>query len=265
MSGPGEPQKVQIYTKARWDDNWSAQPITATYYNPPDLTLEKRVESPSTSGNQRDTPARQAPRLKTEKITLELFFDTTDSGTGAGAVSVTTHTDAFYALVKINPATHAPPFCLLVWGSQFPGSDLPEGPPAAQPSPGNAVGTGSQRRYGFVCLVESVRQHFTLFSTAGLPLRATLTLTLAEYKPPDEDSAASNQHSPDRTHAHVLQRGEALWQLASRYYGKAGEWRAIANHNAIDDPRRLVPGALVTVPPIRKPAARGAGRTARRA
>ncbi|HEX2093618.1 MAG TPA: hypothetical protein VHG28_14525 [Longimicrobiaceae bacterium] len=253
MSGPGEPQKVQIYTKARPGDAWSSQPITATYYNPAELTLEKGVESPSTPGTGRDTPARQAPRLKTEKLTLELFFDTTDSGTGATAVSVTTHTDPFYALVKINPDTHTPPICLLVWGSQFPGSDVPANQDQCPPAPSNCVSVGSQRRYGFVCTVENVRQHFTLFSSGGLPLRANLTLTLAEYKPPDQQTGDTNPSSPDRTHGHVLQRGEALWQLAARYYGhgRSGEWRAIAGHNGVDDPRRLVPGTLVTVPPIR--------------
>lgn len=251
MSGPVEPQKVQIYTKARAGDSWSAQPISARYYNPAELTLEKGVEAPSTAGTGRDTPARQAPRLKAEKLTLELFFDTTDGGTGATATSVTTETDPFYALVKINPDTHAPPICLVVWGSQFPGSDVPSGEGGSSSSSGNSVSVGSERRYGFVCTVENVRQHFTLFSTAGLPLRANLTLTLAEYKPPDQQAGATNPNSPDRTHGHVLQRGEALWQVAARYYGRAGEWRAIAGHNGVDDPRRLVPGRMMTVPAIR--------------
>ena len=44
------------------------------------------------------------------------------------------------------------------------------------------AGLGNQRRNGFRCVLESVRQKFTLFSPDGVPLRATLTVTLREYK-----------------------------------------------------------------------------------
>ena len=51
-----------------------------------------------------DSPLQQFVRGQTEKLTVDLFFDTTEDGTGAGATSVTTQTDQIYALVKIEPA-----------------------------------------------------------------------------------------------------------------------------------------------------------------
>jgi len=240
--------KVQIYSKRNPGDDWAQPPIEAAY-NPAELTIEKGLEYPAASGNRLDTPTRQAPRPKVEKMTLELFFDTSDSGMGDNAVSVTSQTDRLYRLAKIDPESHAPPICLVVWGGGFPGSGEGQGEDGAID---NRAPGGNTPRYGFACVVENVRQAFTLFSLGGKPLRATVTLTLAEYRSVNEQVAEGNQQSPDRTHGHLLRRGEALWQLSARYYRKPAEWRAIAAHNGVDDPRRLSPGRLLTVPPLRQ-------------
>ena len=84
----------------------------------------------------------------------------------------------------------------------------------------------------------------------GLPLRATLTVTLREYKTLEEQLAQLNLTSPDRTHAHVTQRGETLSGIAAQYYRRPGDWRHIADENDIEDPRRLAAGVFLTIPPI---------------
>jgi nucleoid-associated protein YgaU len=114
-----------------------------------------------------------------------------------------------------------------------------------------AVGaaSGNQRRNGFKCIVESVKQKFTLFSPEGVPLRATLTVTLREYKTLNEQLAQLNLTSPDRTHSHVIQSGETLSWIAARFYQRPGDWRFIADANDIEDPRRLTVGTFLTIPP----------------
>ena len=59
-------------------------------------------------------------------------------------------------------------------------------------------------------MVESVRQRFTMFSTQGMPLRATLTVSLREYKTLDKQLQQLQLMSPDHTRTHVVQRGETL-------------------------------------------------------
>ena len=81
-------------------------------------------------------------------------------------------------------------------------------------------------------------------------MRATLTVTLREYKTLDQQLEQLNLTSPDRTHSHVLQRGETLSALAGRYYRRPSQWRRIADKNGIDDPRRVNPGAFLRLPPI---------------
>jgi nucleoid-associated protein YgaU len=207
-------------------------------YNPTEFSLDKGVQLAEIAIPGLDSPLLQFVRGQTEKLTVDLFFDTTDQGAGAGAKSVTGLTDPIYSLVKIEPAGHAPPIVTFAWNAAFPGADLP-------------AAAGNQRRNAFRGVIESCRQKFTYFSPEGIPLRATLSVTLREYKTLDEQLAQLNLSSPERTHAHLTREGETLARIAALYYTRPGDWRAIANENQIDDPRRLDPGVLLTVPSIR--------------
>jgi len=227
-------------TKATLTARYSTgqESVFAVQFNPTEFSLDKGVQLAEIAIPGLDSPLLQFVRGQTEKLSVELFFDTTDSGTGAGAASVTKLTDPIYSLTKIEPAGHAPPIVTFAWNAAFPGVDLPET-------------AGNQRRNSFRGVVESCRQKFTYFSPEGVPLRATLTLSIREYKTLDEQLAQLNLSSPDRTHAHFTREGDALWRLSATYYGRPAEWRAIADGNDIDDPRRLDPGALLTIPSIR--------------
>ena len=107
-----------------------------------------------------------------------------------------------------------------------------------------------QRRPSFTGVVSSIRQVFTLWSSSGVPLRAKLTLTIKEYAPLDQQLIDLNLHSPDKTHSHVIARGQTLGAIAYLYYQDSTSWRNIADANAIDDPRRLLPGRQIIVPSI---------------
>jgi nucleoid-associated protein YgaU len=209
----------------------------AVQYNPDSLSFDKPVHTADIAIPGLDSPLKQFVRGGTETATVELFFDTTETGTGAGAVSVTTLTDAFYGLVKIDPQTHAAPLCSFLWGEKFPGDRLPER-------------YGNQRRTEFSCVVTSVKQDFRLFSPEGTPLRAVLTLKLEEYVPLDRQIAQLNLQSSDHTRAHVLEQDETLAQVAWQYLHDARDWRPVALENGLDDPRRLTPGQTLTIPPL---------------
>jgi phage tail protein X len=212
--------------------------IFEVQYNPTEFALDKGVQLAEIAIPGLDSPLLQFVRGQNEKLSIDLFFDTTDDGTGARATSVTTKTDPIYSLVKIEPAGHAPPIVTFAWNSAFPGADLP-------------AASGNQRRTAFRGVVESCRQKFTFFSPEGVPLRAILTLSLREYKTLEEQLAQLNLSSPDRTHAYLTRDGDTLSRIAGRYYGRAGAWRSVAEANDIDDPRRLNPGVLLTIPSIR--------------
>jgi nucleoid-associated protein YgaU len=124
-------------------------------------------------------------------------------------------------LVKIQPKTHAPPKLKVTWDS-----------------------------LSFTAIVESVQQKFELFNAKGTPLRATLSLTFRQYKTLEEQLSELNLQSADHTKQRVVQRGETLNLIAFQEYRDAGLWRHLADANQIADPRRLVPGTVLSIPPL---------------
>jgi hypothetical protein len=214
-------------------------PVVPVKFNPTEYTLNKAAQIAEIAIPGLDSPVLQFVRGQSETLTLDLFFDSTDAGMDSSATSVTEQTDQFYQLIKIDGTVHAPPVVFFSWGPEFPGN-------RAYASMGD--GTGSQQRFGFKCLVESVRQRYTLFSPLGVPLRATLSVSLKEYKTLSEQLAELNLQSPDHTHAHVVQVGETIAQIAADAYGDPTQWRAIATENTILDPLHLTPGAVLQIP-----------------
>jgi len=206
-------------------------------FNPGELTFSKGAQVAEITIPGLDTPLVQFVRGQAETLTVDLFFDTTENGMGTKATSVTTLTDQIYQLIKIEPETHAPPICAFLWNKKFPGGDVSEK-------------VGNQRRTDFQCVVESIKQRFTLFSPEGVPLRAVLTVVMREYKTLEEQLKQLKLNSPDKTQSHVVKRGDTLSAVAGKHYWMPGEWRVIAEENGIADPRRLAAGTFLRVPPI---------------
>jgi Contractile injection system tube protein/LysM domain len=231
------PQKARFHRLR--PDGQREEPPVEVLFNPTEYTLEKGTQTAEVEIPGLDTPLLQFVRGQNETLTVTLFFDTTERGMGSNARPVTEETDKFYALVKVDGSLHAPPVCYFSWGGgQFPGSHL-AGPFATQ-----------RRENGFRCIVQNIRQQFTLFSSEGVPLRASLTVTLREYKTLRDQLAELNLLSSDHTRTHVVQQGETLARIAARHYGDSGLWRHIAGDNGLDDPLALEPGRLLHVPPI---------------
>jgi nucleoid-associated protein YgaU len=206
-------------------------------YNPSELSLEKNVQLGEITIPGLDAPLQQFVYGQAEKLTVELFFDTTEDGMGANATSVTTETDQIYKLVKVESDSHAPPVVTFIWNEHFSGDTL-------------TAGSGNQLRNSFTGVVESIRQQFLLFSPEGVPLRAKINLVLREYRTLEEQLNQLRLNSPERTHSRLLQAGESLSTVAGKYYQRPGDWRTIAIENDIEDPRRLTPGTVLSIPAI---------------
>jgi hypothetical protein len=224
------------FTQVR-ENGTLGSPIEVSF-NPTEFTLSKGVQNADVNIPGLDSPIIQFVRGQAETLSLDLFFDSTESGMDDNATSVTHKTDPFYELIKIQGKTHAPPICLFSWGSDFPG---------------RRTSQDSQNRQAFKCIVESVKQRFTLFSPQGVPLRATLTVLLKEYKTLAEQIDEINKSSPDRTHSHVVQASETLSQIAASVYNDPSKWRAIADQNQILDPLNLTPGIILQIPALTAP------------
>jgi nucleoid-associated protein YgaU len=193
-------------------------------FNPLEYTLNKGAQIAEIAIPGIDSPILQFIRGQNEKLTLDLFFDTTESGMGEMAVDVRTQTNAIYQLVKIQPRTHAIPRIRFTWGQGL----------------------------SFKAIVESVQQKFSLFNPQGIPLRATVSVVFREYKTLEEQLSELNLQSADHSKQVVVERGDTLSGIAARVYDDPREWRRIADANpeVVDHPRRLIPGSVLLIPPL---------------
>lgn len=195
----------------------------AVQFNPTEYSLAKGAQIAEIAIPGLDSPLLQFVAGQNEKLSLDLFFDSTEKGgMGASAVSVEKETNSFYQLVKIQPKTHAPPKLRFLWGLGL----------------------------NFECIVESITRKFTFFNPHGVPLRATLTVTFREYKTLEQQVKELNLQSSDHTKRYVVVQGDTLASIAAREYGDAHQWRRIAdaNYHRLVDLRRLPAGLELGLP-----------------
>jgi nucleoid-associated protein YgaU len=214
---------IEVLDPDALDPRRGLVPLIPVQFNPTEYTLNKGAQIAEIGIPGLDSPILQFIRGQNERLTLDLFYDTTDLGMGEAAVDVRNQTKAIYQLVKMQPRTHAPPRIRFTWGLGL----------------------------SFKAIVESVQQKFTLFNPLGLPLRATLSVTFREYKTLEEQIAELNPQSADHTKRRVVKRGETLSKIAGEEYNDPENWRRIAdaNPNETINPRRLTPGTVLEIPP----------------
>jgi hypothetical protein len=117
--------------------------IIPVQFNPTEVLLQKQTEFAEIALPGLDAPLLQFVRGGAETLELELFCDTTKSGTGEDAEDVRRYTDPLRQLVKVQPGTHAPPRIRFTWSQGL----------------------------SFQAVVTGIEQKFTMFSSGGVPLR----------------------------------------------------------------------------------------------
>lgn len=199
-------------------------------FNPKELSIEKSNQFAEVNIPGLSSPVFQFVRGNARKVTMDLFFDTYEKGTdvreftdritGWDAGSMLSKLpDEPKGLMDIDSELHAPPVCQFIWG-----------------------------KFLFQCIIEQITKKFTMFLPEGIPVRATLSVTLKEYRDVDIQIKETDKHSADLTKTRVITQGESLWSIAAREYGTPADWRLIAEANDIDNPRILYPGQKLTIP-----------------
>lgn len=104
---------------------------------------------------------------------------------------------------------------------------------------------------GFMYTVnmQSITVKYTRFTSAGIPVRAKVTLGMYEV-PSLLGTLPQNPTSGGLVgrRAHTVGHGESLQSIATANYGNPGAWRRIAEVNGIQDPTRVRPGDTVYLP-----------------
>ena len=194
-------------------------------FNPAELALNQSNSWAADTMPGKGVPTLRYTGASSGQLSLNLFFDTTDSGS-----AVTQHTSKLVALMDVDPklpgssaATNnaRPPWVVFHWGDF----------------------------HSFKAVVSSLQLTFEYFSSTGTPLRARAALTLTQYQ---EDMAFGPQNptsgTPRPHQVHQVQPGETLDRIAAMHLGDSNKWRAIAAANGIEDPLELRPGSLLAIP-----------------
>lgn len=192
-------------------------------FNPKELSLGKAASwtRHTAKANQKAGPPQYNGPMPS-KLSLEMFFD----ASGKQDDAVVKRVEKLFSCCTPTPASlnqnkGSPPWVIFRWGQL----------------------TGS------LSYIASVQVKYTLFTAAGVPVRATCTVALEEIAgEPPKQNPTSGGLVPRRVH--VLIEGDTLAGIAYNEYGNASLWRAVAAANRIDDPMRLRPGTNVLLPAV---------------
>lgn len=204
-------------------------------YSPPEISLSKASQFGEIAIPGLEQPLLQFVRGDAETITLDLFFDGTTSVVGAPPTDVAKIVNRLAKLVSVKGEYHTPPLVHLSWGTGFPG---------------NNVGHNFKSWSSFTGVALSVTRKYTLFDAEGLPLRATVNISLKRYITLGNQLNEIGFQSADHTRLHIVAEGETLPLIAHDAFGDARLWWLIADHNNLADARDLVPGMRLELPPL---------------
>lgn len=192
-------------------------------FNPKELTMGKSASwaRQTAKGNGKAGPPQYKGPMPS-KLSLEMFFDASGKQDDAVVQRVKALFDCCTPTeASLKQHKGSPPWVMFRWGELT----------------------------GFHAYISSVQVKYTLFTAAGLPVRATCTVTLEEIAGnPPKQNPSSGGVVPRRVH--VLVEGDTLAGIAYREYGDPSLWRAVAAANGIDDPMHLRPGSSVLLPAV---------------
>jgi hypothetical protein len=192
-------------------------------FNPKELTISKSAKWERSTARAAKTAG--PPEFKGAdpcKLTLELFFDATDTLDGSVVAAVE---QLFRCCVPTDASLTAknkrgrPPLVVLHWGNVT----------------------------SFPAFITSVQAKYTLFTGEGTPIRATCSVSLEEM-PGDPDRQNPTSGAPSTRSVHTVAVGDSLASIAYHEYGDPALWRPLAAFNDIDDPIRLRPGSSLLLP-----------------
>jgi hypothetical protein len=185
--------------------------------NPTELAFSRKNTYQATSSAGSSAPQQSYGGGEPDQVQIDLLLD------GTGVVegpAVGDKLDALLALTEFRPDTHQPYYVHAYWG-----------------------------RFDFRGVLTQVDVTYKLFDRDGEPLRATVKLTLKEVVAPEEIAAEERRESPDLYQTWVVGERETLDAIAHRVYGDAAYWRPLAAANRLVNPRGLVAGQTLLLPP----------------
>ena len=194
-------------------------------FNPTEYTFEDSSKWQDQQGNRR-RPELQYTGGERKRLSMELFYDTYEAKED---VRLYTGKLAQLLVVTTDDKNNGkrPPTAELSWGKSQANVGFP-----------------------FKCVLENLKQQFTLFTSEGTPVRAKVSVTFKEYELPKEEQQREPRRSSFPAQAYTVRAGDTLSGIAASLWKDPLKWRLLAQTNEIRNPRILQPGQALNVPEI---------------
>ena len=187
--------------------------------NPTELSFSRKNLYQATQSAGTSAPQQSFSGGEPDQVQLDLLLDGTGVVGDPGGIG--TLLDGLLELTKFQGDTHQPYYVHAYWG-----------------------------RFTFRGILTLADVTYKMFDRAGEPLRATVKLSLKEALSPEEVAAEDRPTSPDLHQTWLVKDGETLDAIAARVYGDPALWRPLATVNRLANPRGLVTGMVLRLPPL---------------
>jgi len=230
-TGDNRPVKASLWN----EDSKPPAEVVKFLFNPNSFSISKTASWDTKQSQGENVPLSMFSGGGAETLTIdELLFDTYTLEPVRGREnqpppSVRTYTDKIVKLTMVDPnladpksQRGRPPRVTFRWGSWT----------------------------SFKAVVTSVNQRFTLFTSAGTPVRAVLSITLQEVAELGAFPRTNPSSFAQTQKVYRVSPGEMIDSVAFKFYGDAAKWRLIADYNHLDDPMHLPAGLQLSIPEL---------------
>jgi nucleoid-associated protein YgaU len=186
-------------------------------FKPEELSFVKKGKWTRKAGSQKSAAETVYAGGEPEEITLDLFFDETDT-----QLDVRVHTGPLQLLAMKPPLLDKPPLVRFMWGTVF-----------------------SKLSY-----VASVDITYNFFRPDGTPLRAKVKVHLVEWYDKILSLAQNPTTRSEARKTWLVTEGQTLDWIAYQEYNDPAHWRHIAEVNNLDNPMDLRPGQILKLTPL---------------
>jgi len=230
QNGKLEKMLILAFSDSKKAEDGGLQEADASYealINPDTYTLEYKLKF-SESGQGHGTSGKQLKYEYTapEEITFEFLFDDTGIIDGKPRDSIADDIKQFKSvLIEYKGDTHEPRHFKLVWGK-------------------NSIFKGRVTEVGIT---------YKLFKPDGTPSRAVAKVKFKSSIEEQKRAAKENKSSPDLTHVRTVKAGDTLPLMCFDIYGDPRYYLQVAEVNRLQNFRFLVPGTVISFPPLQKP------------
>ena len=100
--------------------------------------------------------------------------------------------------------------------------------------------------------LEKMDTKYQLFSSGGVPLRATVSLVFKRFMTGKEERKKFSKQSPDMSRLITVKEGETLPYLCHKIYGDSLLVRQVARFNNLNSFRNIPAGTELLFPPLKK-------------